>query len=211
MITIEQVLSDDEIGRCYEMYRAAFEPVQLQAAARHLFTYDEIAEEMRDARIDKYVARGEQGEIVGLAAMTTDLSALPWIEPKFLASRHPDQASSRKVFYLGYVLVDPDGAGFRVFKTLGDAFLQTVADARGVLAWDVCAYNDKRAVGRMAASLPRRFGAHVQVVDTQTYYTADFAPPAPAPAEPQATRAAQAGPAAAGHPAVARASGTGGT
>lgn len=182
-ITIECTLNDAEISRFYQFYRAAFEPMQTRAAARHTLTAEEFREEMLDKRIDKYIAWSADGTAVGLTTLTTDLAAVPWIEPRFHASRHPDQVARGTLFYLGYILVDPAGDTFGVFKTMAETLLQRVADTRGVLAFDVSAYNARRAIGRMVAKLPEQFGATVAAVDTQTYYIADFATATGTPSE----------------------------
>jgi hypothetical protein len=178
-ITIEQALDDARIARFYAFYRAAFEPMKTRAAARHTLSVDEFIDEMRDRRIDKYIAWNESGEAVGVATMTTDLTVLPWIEPAFHAARHPEQVARKALYYLGNILVDPAGDGIGVVKALGDTVVQVVADDRGVMAFDVSAYKAERAIGRMVSQLPAGHGATVQVVDTQSYFTADFDPPQP--------------------------------
>jgi hypothetical protein len=177
-ITIEPTLEDDVIARFYDIYRAAFQPMQTRAAARHTLSAEEFAEEMLEERIDKYIAwSADDTTPVGLTTLTNDLTTVPWIEPKFAASRHPDELARGTLFYLGYTLVAPDADTFGVFKAMSDSLLQRVAEARGVLGFDVSAYNARRAIGRAIAKLPETFGAEVNVVDTQTYYLADFSRP----------------------------------
>jgi hypothetical protein len=173
-ITIEQSVDDATVQRFYQVYRAAFEPMRTRAAARHCLTADEFAAEMRDPRIEKYVAWTDTGEAVGLTTMTRDLSTVAWIEPMFHTARHREAAERGALFYLGYLLVAPEGETFGVFKAMAETVMQVVAEARGVMGFDAAAHNTKRAIGRMIARMPTEYGAKVAVVDTQTYYTADF-------------------------------------
>jgi hypothetical protein len=153
-ITIERVLDDDKIGRFYDFYRAAFEPLQTLAAARQTRTLEEFAEEMRDSRIEKYIAWNGDTP-VGLATMTNDLSSLPWIEPAFYTSRHPRHAAQGTLFYLGYILVDPapHSGTFTAYQTMSDTVLRRVADAGGVLGFDTSAYHPKRVVEDLSGAL----------------------------------------------------------
>jgi hypothetical protein len=173
-ITIERRLLDGEIERFYGFYSAAWLPMRPRAAARHLLTEQEFAAEMTDSRIDKYIAWSAGGRAVGLTTLTNELTAVPWIEPAFYATRHPDAVRRQALFYLGYTLVDPRGGTHGVFKAMADAVCRRVADHRGVLAFDICAHNTQGAVGRFAAGMEAAFGARVAALDTQTYYTADF-------------------------------------
>jgi hypothetical protein len=173
-ITIENALDSADIDRFYDLYTAAFLPIKTLAAARHTLTVEEFAAEMTDERIAKYVARSDVGQAVGLTTLTTDLTAVLWIEPSYYAARHPDHAARGAIFYLGYILVDPKGAAHRVFKVMADAVCLRVAKDRGVLCFDMCAHNADAAVGRFAAGMEKNYGAIVEVVDTQSYVTADF-------------------------------------
>ena len=174
-ITVERSIDPARIDQFYGFYRAAFEPLRTRAAARHTLRRDEFAEEMRDERVDKYVA-WDGDTAVGLTTITNDLESVPWIEPAFYLARHPEQAARGGIFYLGYILVDPaPGARtFRAFREMAYALLQHVADRRGVLAYDVSGYNSGRQVGRMITDLLRTFGTGAEPADTQVFYTAEF-------------------------------------
>jgi len=107
-ITIERSLDPGAVDAFYRLYRAAFAPLRTNAAARHLLSAEEFAAEMADKRIEKYVAWAGNGEPVGLATLTADLSAVPWISPEYYGARYPDHLARGALFYLGYTLVRPD-------------------------------------------------------------------------------------------------------
>lgn len=172
-ITVESVLRTPDVERLFGFYLAAFEPVRTRAAARHLLTADEFAAEMADERIDKYVA-WRSGRAVGLTTLTTDMAAIPWIEPRYYAARHPEHAARGTLFYLGYTVVDPEGDAYRVFKDMMDTVCRRFAEVQGVCAFDFSDYNANGAVGRIVRGLPASFGARVQEVDAQHYFVADF-------------------------------------
>ncbi len=48
----------------------------------------------------------EDDHIVGMTTVTTDLNAIPWINPTYYRHRYPRQAKNGTLFYLGYTFVD---------------------------------------------------------------------------------------------------------
>ena len=173
-ITVVPRLDESNTDNFYTLYTTAFEPLRERAAGRHMLTEAEFAAEMTDERIDKYVAWIDD-RAIGLTTLATDLHAVPWIEPLFYLSRYPDEAARGALFYLGYTLVDPRAGTFRVFKDMMDTVCRRFAAANGICGFDFCDYNARGAVGRIVRALPERFGARVDVVDSQHYYAHDFA------------------------------------
>jgi hypothetical protein len=173
-ITVESTISDAHVDLFYRLYTAAFGPMQARAAARHMLSAAEFAEEMADKRIDKYVAWNDSGEPTALTTFTNDLTAVPWISPQFYAARYPQEAARGAVFYMGYTLVDPDRAVLRTFPSMMQVLVNRMTEMRGVCVFDVCSYNDGRGVGRMWDRVAKRGVGKVEVLDTQTYYAASF-------------------------------------
>jgi len=156
----------------YELYREAFEPLRTLAAARHVLSPAEFAEEMADERIDKYVAFDAGGSALGLTTFTGDLTAVPWIEPAYFAARHPAHAARDAIYYLGFTLTHPSARRSLVFRTTLQPIIDRVVADRGVVAFDICAHND--TVQHMSATLERWMtGAcdgTMRAPDVQTYY-----------------------------------------
>jgi hypothetical protein len=174
-ITIERALSAADIDIFYTVYVAAFGPLRTNAAARHLLTADEFADEMTDERIEKYVARGEDGEPVALTTLTTDFTAVPWISPDYYAARYPDHFARGALFYLGYTLVHPEHERRGVFARIAARIVRRLSEARAVCAFDVCGYNDDvHGIGKSIAALSRSLDMSMDTIDVQTYYAATF-------------------------------------
>jgi GNAT superfamily N-acetyltransferase len=171
-ITIERVV---DVGSLYDSYVAAFGPLRTRAAARHLLSREEFAAEMADERIEKYVARTGDGTPIGLATLTADLSAVPWVSPEFYAARYPEHAARGALLYLGYTLVHPDHEKQGVFARIAARIVRRCHEARAVCAFDVCGYNDDvHGIARSIAALSRSLPVKVETVDVQTYYGAVF-------------------------------------
>lgn len=174
-ITIEETISDAHAELFYGLYAKAFGPMRARAAARHMLTGEEFAEEMADKRVEKYVTWDAAGEPMALMTFTGDLSAVPWISPDFYAARYPDESARGAVFYMGYLLVDRSRATPELFGELIQQLVDRMTAIQGVCVFDVCSYNDSRSVGRMADRLQSSGAAEVEVLDVQTYYAASFA------------------------------------
>jgi hypothetical protein len=174
-ITIESTISDAHVEHFYGLYAKSFGPMRTRAAARHMLTGEEFAEEMTDKRMEKYVAWDAAGEPMALMTFTSDLTAVPWISPQFYAARYPDASARGAVFYMGYILVDRSRATPELFPELIQRIVDRMTAIQGICVFDVCSYNDSRSVGRIADRLQSTGAAEVEVLDTQTYYAADFA------------------------------------
>jgi hypothetical protein len=173
-VTVQPAIDDAAIASFYALYVAAFDPLRTIAAARHLLTADEFAAEMRDPRIDKYVAWDDEGVPVALTTLATDLTAVAWISPDHLAARYPEHAARGAIYYLGYTLAHPE-RGRRGFALTLAMVTRRLSAERAVCGYDFCAYNDGRAFGKGLARLLDRDGASVDRIDVQTYYAAEFA------------------------------------
>lgn len=174
-ITLQETISDEHVDHFYRLYAKAFGPMRVRAAARHMLTGEEFAEEMADKRVEKYVVSDAAGEPMALMTFTGDLSAVPWISPQFYAARYPEETARGAVFYMGYLLVDRSRATPELFTELIQRLVDRMTAIQGVCVFDVCAYNDSRSVGRMADRLQSTGAAEVEVLDVQTYYAASFA------------------------------------
>ena len=109
-----------------------------------------------------------------LTGVTDDVSTMPWISPDYFEHRYPEEWSRQAVFYVGVTLVRPDMRRDHVFTMMAKHVGNRVAAARGVLGYDICAYNDQdRSLGRVTARLLNRLSTfEVRPIDVQTYYVA---------------------------------------
>ena len=124
----------------WTLYAVAFEEMRTRAASRHWLSPAEFELEALDSRVTKHVAWRE-GRPVGLATVTTDLAAAPWISPEFYTRRYPEHAARRGIHYCNLALVHPEERGTDTFGLLVASVAEAVAQDRGVLAADMCRAN----------------------------------------------------------------------
>lgn len=172
------VLPPATIDDLYPRYADAWQVVLLEASARHLLTLEEFREEMLDPRLEKHVVIDQEGRVVAMTTMTTDLDAIPWINPSFYQHRFPEEHADQTLYYLGYTFVDLEHRRTRAFALMAETVNTRLRQARGVIGFDICGFNMRRGVGRR---LERLFSGSSDIIteDTQTYFVADYRTPRP--------------------------------
>lgn len=180
VITHETVIEGHDAELLWRAYHANFEPLAELAILQHLFTRDEVLEELANPRILKIVGR-QAGRPVGMGMLTNSLEDVPQISPAFLRAKYPAHAERNTIYFGIMVMVSPEHRGRTLFSRLYTEMWQVPARAGGVLAFDVCDFNrmafDADSVAqRVADQFP---DATVDVVDQQTWYVAELPKPIP--------------------------------
>lgn len=160
----------------YSLYRQAFDPLRVQAAARHVVTHEEFSHQMEDERVDKYVAWEAEAKPIGMITLTRRLEAVPWISPEFYAARFPDQWARNAVYYLGFGLARPSTREARFLETCAAMCVEPLVAERAVIAYDVCSYNNDVLdfADRIARAAQHGSLSQLQKLDTQVYYAVNF-------------------------------------
>lgn len=175
-VTAETTVDDASAQMFYDLYLAAFAPMRARAAARNVLHRDEFFAEMVDPRVSKYVAWAAAGQPVGLTTLTNDLHSVPWVSPEYFAAQYPEHTARNAVYYLGFTLVHPDARRGTTFTDMIGHVLARLVAERAVVGCDICAFNntahsfDQNIITMLTASA----AVTVEVLDTQTYYSAVF-------------------------------------
>jgi hypothetical protein len=175
-VTAETTVDDASAQMFYDLYLAAFAPMRARAAARNVLHRDEFFAEMVDPRVSKYVAWAAAGQPVGLTTLTNDLHSVPWVSPEYFAAQYPEHTARNAVYYLGFTLVHPDARRGTTFTDMIGHVLARLVTDRAVVGCDICAFNntahsfDQNIITMLTASA----AVNVEVLDTQTYYSAVF-------------------------------------
>jgi len=175
--TRETVIDGAAAQALFALYRRAFEPLKVQAAARQVLTREEFLGQMKDERIDKYVAWEPAGQPIGVITLTRHLEAVPWVSPEYYAARYPEQWARQAIYYLGYLLARPSSRPARFLETIVSLCIKPLVAERAVIAWDVCSYNSD-VLGfseRISRVVQQSSHSHVQELDAQVYYFVNFA------------------------------------
>ncbi|RZU48607.1 hypothetical protein EV385_0324 [Krasilnikovia cinnamomea] len=164
------------LDAAWRFYHDTFDELRTRAVARHVMYRHEFDELMADKRVMKYVA-GDGDAIVGLAAQTDDLHAVPLISPEYFAHRWPDRYAQRRIFYAVFVGARPGPRGMGVFVTLLREMMRPITAVAGIVTIDVCTHNEavhalpqrvELILGRIAGA------ARAQRVDSQSFWCYEF-------------------------------------
>lgn len=160
-----------------KVYRAAFEPLEVLAAARQSLTDDEFMEEMEHPSVLKWVAWDDFDTPIAMAFMTTDLSILPWISLPYYQAKFPEHFERKAVWYFGGLLVHPDHHGTQVVMELLETVIREIGANNAIAAFDCCGFNvDAKRFPKMIADVAARVCVSVdpQEIDVQRYYAFDM-------------------------------------
>lgn len=171
-------VGDDLMGHAWELYYAAFRELNRWTVQNHLMPREAFEEEMRDPRIDKYLAVDDRGGLVGLATYTNIPEAAPLISKDYLARRWPAHSAGRRIWICGFVAVPGRAPG--AFSDLVTAMYRHAEEHGGVIVLDVCQFNIDafhldRAI-RIKLNEVSNGQVRCEAADAQTYHIFETAP-----------------------------------
>lgn len=165
-----------QITQAWLVYNDAFRDLASVAATRHLLTWDEFVAVMQDGRVMKFCAtENEKVQLVGLATLTNELQAWPTISPPFFARYWPSLYAQRRIWYVGFVGVQPQR---HAFAQLLEAMI--AERTNDLFVMDFCAYNEQqRHLPEASLSILRRINDTVQMrrFDQQSWWAVGWGKP----------------------------------
>jgi GNAT superfamily N-acetyltransferase len=174
-VTVERKITAALHDALYDIYVAAFTPLAARAALCHVLTRESFVALLVDPGVLKVVAWDTDGVPAGLATLTTDLST-ELVGAEFYTRRFPEAHAADGLYYLGFLLVRPDAQRSGILQRLIRGVVDQVSAAGGVVAFDVCGYNDDTfQFAKVASALAARIRpAVLEKIDVQTYYAVSF-------------------------------------
>jgi len=165
------------IEEAWTLYYTAFHELNAYAVQRHLMYRHEFDEVMRDTRVQKYLCLDDEGVLCGLSTYTNDLDAVPLISPAYFERRWPQLYAERRIWYCGFVGVHPESSIRNAFSEMVEAMYLEAATQCGIIALDMCRFNDEgRRLSRVIPLMLRRLSGNVRTerMDDQSYWLYEF-------------------------------------
>lgn len=169
-----------EAEACWSLYDRAFEPLRTRAAQRHALTRSEFDDQMVDSLVTKHLVYGNRDtrNPVGITTLTNDLKAVPLISPEFYAARWPELYAEQRIWYVGFMAIDPDYHGTGVLAQLISSVCSVIPPQGGVVAADICKFNEENMLlpetfARLAGTFTRQ--PEKQRLDSQVFWAYEFA------------------------------------
>jgi hypothetical protein len=171
LVTAEATLTGADADAAWETYRDSLAPLAGVAAMKQMLSEAELRVVVADPRVKKYVGRDEAGTVVAILTLTTQLSTEN-ISKTFYSERYPEHYAAGRLHYLGFLVVRPEAQARGLIMVLVRHMAEDLAAEGGVVAFDVCGYNDETFA---FARLCRLVGARTRptdlvTLDVQTYY-----------------------------------------
>jgi hypothetical protein len=176
-VKVVDEIHESLIEEAWTLYYTAFRELNAYAVQRHLMYRSEFDDVMRDQRVQKYLCLDDNGTLCGLSTYTNDLDAVPLISPEYFARRWPELYATRRIWYCGFVAVHPDAQATSTFGELVEAMYLVAATQSGIIALDMCRFNDaSRRLSRVVPLMLHRLSGHVRTerMDEQSYWLYEF-------------------------------------
>jgi hypothetical protein len=179
-LVTKTVVDGPEADACWLFYDRAFEALRVRAAQRHALTHSEFNDQMMDSRVTKHVVydSAETRRPVGMTTLTNDLKAVPLISPEFYEARWPQLYAEQRIWYVGFLAIDPDYHGTGVLAQMIGSMCAVIPPQGGVVAADICKFNEKTLMlpdtfARLAGTFVRQ--PEKQQLDAQVFWAYEFA------------------------------------
>ncbi len=160
----------------WRVYERAFAHLRTTAVQRHVKTRAEFDAVLADRRVTKYVVSDEHS-VCAVASVTNEIEAEPLLSPDYFSHRWPELYADRRIWYVGFVAVEPDYQGTGAFTDIIHSIGSKAAKAGGLVVLDVCRRVEE--VYRLPSIVGRYARSHVPQVrtlrmDEQAYYAYQF-------------------------------------
>jgi hypothetical protein len=163
--------------QAWDLYYTAFRELNAYAVQRHLMYRSEFDDVMRDDRVQKYLCLDDNDTLCGMSTYTNKLDAVPLISPEYFQRRWPQLYAEHRIWYCGFVAIHPKSRSASAFGELVQAMYLLAAAQNGIIALDMCRFNDEsRHMSRVVPLMLHRLsgGVRTERMDDQSYWLYEF-------------------------------------
>jgi hypothetical protein len=126
----------------WDVFNECFADMYQVAIQQHLMERPKFDAMMANQSIEKLVSLDDDGRVVGLTTATTDLTAVPLIDPRFF-QRWPDLYEQHRILYVPFIGVLPH-AGPGPLMQVSEHIYHWTARVKGAVAFDACNHNNNK-------------------------------------------------------------------
>ncbi|MDX6257002.1 MAG: hypothetical protein QOJ11_3336 [Frankiales bacterium] len=176
-VSVERVLAGADADAAWATYRESLAPLAGVAAMKQQLPEVDLRAALADPAILKYVGRDGAGAVVAVLTVTPKLTTEN-INAVFYQQRYPEHHAAGRLLYLGFLVVRPEAQARGLIMLLVGRVTADLEAAGGVVAFDVCGYNDEMfAFARLCRLVAARTRpAVLTTLDVQTYYAIEVPP-----------------------------------
>jgi hypothetical protein len=176
-VSLERVLAGADADAAWDTYRESLAPLAGVAAMKQQLPEADLRAALADPAILKYVGRDGAGAVVAVLTVTPELTTEN-ISAAFYQQRYPEHHAAGRLLYLGFLVVRPEAQARGLIMLLVSRLTADLEAEGGVVAFDVCGYNDETfAFARLCRLVAARTRpAVLATLDVQTYYAIEVPP-----------------------------------
>ncbi|MDX6210802.1 MAG: hypothetical protein QOE24_3193 [Frankiales bacterium] len=176
-VSLERVLAGADADAAWDTYRESLAPLAGVAAMKQQLPEADLRAALADPAILKYVGRDGAGAVVAVLTVTPELKTEN-ISAAFYQQRYPEHHAAGRLLYLGFLVVRPEAQARGLIMLLVSRLTADLEAEGGVVAFDVCGYNDETfAFARLCRLVAARTRpAVLATLDVQTYYAIEVPP-----------------------------------
>ncbi len=148
-----QTVEDFDVETLWGLYRRAFPRRRRLTVQPHALPREDFEALLYDPRVTKLLLLDRAGadRVVGLATLTDDPLAMPGATQSMLEDRWPEQAADQRMWFVGFLVVDPDYHHTGAPTHLVGGIWARAAARGGVVTVDTARFNDTTV--RLASAL----------------------------------------------------------
>lgn len=171
-IAIDRVITGPLAEELLETHRLLFAPLDDLAIQPQSVPDDLFLELLAHPDALEFIGWTDDGRPDGLMITTNNLDLVPWINPRFLRARYPEQAEKGLVYYVPCLQVHPRSQDGPLIKGIIESFSHFLGQRLGVLAFDSCQWDiDNLGIPEFVAKWADRIVKSANAeIDAQRYY-----------------------------------------
>jgi ribosomal protein S18 acetylase RimI-like enzyme len=182
-LRVVRTVPQELVDPLWHLHELAFDELRTQAAQAHQLDRHGFEAVLDDKRVAKYLVLDDAagGRPCGISTLTNDLDAVPLISPEYYQQRWPEYYRKQLIWYVGFLAVHPDYQRSGAVAQLISAMCEAAAGTGGIVAADICEFNEATlrlpiAIARLARNYAP--GVTPQRLDAQVYWAFEFPQPA---------------------------------
>lgn len=165
LLKLLTTLPDDLIEETWILYHTCMAPLEVQSAQVQVMTKDDFTAMMLDERFVKGLVI-DDGGVSAMGVYTTDLTSMPGLVSwKFYRHHWQDEYDRAAIFYVVFIASAGQHRAYRMFV---EHVFSLANPARGLVAMDVCNFNEEEhffieAIARTTRVLSHRASRHYRI------------------------------------------------
>jgi hypothetical protein len=140
-IAIDRTITGPLADELLETHKLLFDPLDELAIQPQSIPDEQFLELLAHPDVLEFVGWTDDGRPDGLMITTNNLDLVPWINPRVLRARYPEQSAAGTVYYVLCLQMHPRSQDGPLIRAIIESFSRFLGQRMGVLAFDSCQWD----------------------------------------------------------------------